>query len=201
MVPKSRLDALSDGIFAFAMTLLVLDVRLPPDLQVTSREDLAAAIAGMWPGYLTYLISFAVLAAQWRSNVALRDARETLSGSAARVWLLYLFFITSVPLSSGIVSRYGEFAPAIWLYSANMLVLGALMIPLHFLAVPPEARPRNRRGLEGMALFTASALLAVVISLFEPRHAMYAYILNMAGRFPLPGLRARRAEEGPPTPL
>ena len=59
---KQRMDALSDAIFAFAMTLLILDVKIPK-LSAAALEagQLTPTLQAMWPKFLSYLISFAVL--------------------------------------------------------------------------------------------------------------------------------------------
>jgi uncharacterized membrane protein len=55
MFPKARLDALSDGIFGVAMTLLILDVRLPDDFQPKDAGQLLRGLAGLWPKFPPYV--------------------------------------------------------------------------------------------------------------------------------------------------
>lgn len=175
--PKARIDALTDGIFAFAMTLLVLEIRLPPDAAVKDSAELLARLQALVPEYLVYIISFFVLAAQWRVEIGLRRVEE-VSQEAVTWSIVYLFFITSVPFSSGVVGRHGDLPPAVWLYAANMIAAAAVSLRLRALEVAPEHRARARAGDVGTLVFIASALLSVVLSLIEPRHAMYAYFLN-----------------------
>ena len=54
MYPKAWLDALSDGIFAVAMTLLVLDVRLPEDFHPQNAAELLSGLNSLWPKFLPY---------------------------------------------------------------------------------------------------------------------------------------------------
>jgi len=63
MFPKARLDALSDAVFGVAMTLLVLDVRLPEDFHPQDANELVQAIFGLMPKFLPYVLSFGVLGA------------------------------------------------------------------------------------------------------------------------------------------
>ncbi|MEJ2623525.1 MAG: TMEM175 family protein [Pseudolabrys sp.] len=109
--PRSRIDALTDGIFAFGMTLLVLELRLP-DLPVRDSTALIADLAALWPKYLAYVISFFVLAAHWRSNVELRRVEE-ISSEAMGLSMVYLFFVTSIPFSTSVVGLHGDLPPAI----------------------------------------------------------------------------------------
>ena len=178
--PKSRIDALTDGIFAFAMTLLVLDIRLPSDLPIHDSAELLAALHALEPQYIAYLISFFVLAAQWRGNIELRRVEE-VSERALSWSLTYLFFITSVPFSTGVVGRYGGLAPAAWLYAANLIVVAVLSLYLRAQEIVPEHRQRARVGQARIAFFIGTAVLSMLASLVAPDYAMYAYLLNIIG--------------------
>ena len=72
MFPKSRLDALSDGIFGVAMTLLILDVRLPDEFHPKDGAELLKGLFDLWPKVLPYVISFGVLGLRWLSNIEVR---------------------------------------------------------------------------------------------------------------------------------
>ena len=87
MVPKARLDALTDGVFAFAMTLLVLDLRLPEDFHPSSAAELLDRLAGLGLQALAYVISFVVLALRWLALAQTRGAPEQISAAEARWWL------------------------------------------------------------------------------------------------------------------
>lgn len=189
--PKARIDALTDGIFAFAMTLLVLEIRLPADVVVNDSAELMARLRAVVPEYVVYIISFFVLAAQWRVEIGLRRVEE-VSQEAVSWSIVYLFFITSVPFSSGVVGRHGDLPPAVWLYAANMIAAAAVSLRLRALEVVPEHRARARADNIGTAVFIASALLSVALSFIEPRHAMYAYFLNFLA-VPLSRWRGRGA--------
>lgn len=182
--PKTRIDALADGIFAFSMTLLVLDVRVLGERDIVTAGELTAHLVSIWRQLLTYAISFFVLGALWRAAIEQRRVRESLSGGVVSLWLAFLFFVTMVPFSSSLISRYGELPPAVVLYSGNMLALGFLVALIRYLDVVPEER--SLRGALGphLALFMASALLSVAISAIDPRHAMFAYFINFLKRIP-----------------
>lgn len=181
--PKARVDALTDGIFAFAMTLLVVDIRVPEAARIDSAAALWAQIADLAPRGVAYVISFFVLAAMWRNVIALRHDDDEVA-SSLQVWLWYLLFVTMVPFSSALVGRYGDFPPAVWIYAANMVALGTLSIPLHRLEVPQTLRSHARLGERRMMLFIGSALASVAVSLVAPSYAMLTYLLNGLSRFP-----------------
>jgi uncharacterized membrane protein len=175
--PEARIDALTDGIFAFAMTLLVLEIRLPPDLPIHTSAELIARLQALRPEYLTYVISFFVLAAHWRADVELRRIEE-VSSNVLRWSIVYLFFVTSVPFSSSVVGHYGDLPPAVCLYAANLIIVAAVSLRLRVSEVAPEHRPRARIGHTRLLFLMATAVASILISLVAPDYAMYAYLLN-----------------------
>ena len=78
MFSKARLDTLSDGVFSVAMTLLVLDVRLPEDFHPRDGNELVEALIGLWPKFFPYLLSFGVLGLRWLANLEVRSRAEYL---------------------------------------------------------------------------------------------------------------------------
>ena len=63
-----RLEAFSDGVFAIAITLLVLEIRVPPASQIADPDRLLAALADLWPSYLGYVISFVTVGIIWANH-------------------------------------------------------------------------------------------------------------------------------------
>ena len=63
-----RLEALSDGVFAIAITLLVLEIRVPSGEQVASPAALVGALAALWPSYLGYVVSFVTVGIMWANH-------------------------------------------------------------------------------------------------------------------------------------
>jgi transmembrane protein TMEM174 (potassium channel) len=76
MFAKARLDTLSDRIFGVAMTLLILDVRLPDDFNPADAGELINGLANLWPKFFPYLLSFGVLGLRWLANVEVRTRAE-----------------------------------------------------------------------------------------------------------------------------
>src|ERR1700726_307935 len=100
MIPKGRLDALSDGIFAFAMTLLVLDLRLPDGFVPQNGQQLLDGLLTLTDNLIAYVISFAVLALRWLAQARVRSGPEETMVAYGRLTLVYLFFITCVPFTT-----------------------------------------------------------------------------------------------------
>ena len=61
----SRVEAFSDGVFAIAITLLILEIRVPPGDGLTSNEKLRAMLLELWPSYFAFTLSFAAILIMW----------------------------------------------------------------------------------------------------------------------------------------
>ncbi len=101
-----RLAALSDGVFAVAMTLLVLDLRVPAAAAVHSDVALWRALAALAPRFLVYLMSFATLGIFWIGQQT--QLNHLARGSRELAWLHigFLFAVTLVPFSTGLIASF-----------------------------------------------------------------------------------------------
>jgi uncharacterized membrane protein len=99
----SRLNGLSDGVFAFALTLLVLDLRLPEGILA---GDLNTKLLGLAPKVLVYLISFVVIGGAWGSHQ--RMLAQIRRGDGLLVWLnlFSLLCVSIMPASSALLGRF-----------------------------------------------------------------------------------------------
>jgi uncharacterized membrane protein len=122
-----RLAALSDGIFAVAMTLLVLDLHIPMREMVHSEAGLLHALAGMAPQWIAYLLSFLTLGIFWAGQqTQLNHIRE---GTRDLTWihLGFLFTVTMMPLSTRLLAEFIEFRGALVIYWLNILLSGVML--------------------------------------------------------------------------
>ena len=97
MIPKSRLDALTDGVFAVAMTLLVIDLRLPENFKPQDASELLHRLGELGNQMLVYVISFFVLSRCWLGSVGTASRGEHVSEGYTHWALFYLLLITFVP--------------------------------------------------------------------------------------------------------
>jgi len=180
MFPKARLEALHDGIFSVAMTLLVLDVRLPEDFHPADGDELLRGLFNLWPKFLPYVLSFGVLGLRWLASVQIRSRAEAFDREYANWWLFYLLLITFVPFSTIAVGRYAHLAPAIWLYAGHILLIA--LISMRMVALTPDLDRGDhlRRRAMSAAFLAASALLAIALSFVSTKIALWALALNFA---------------------
>jgi len=178
-ISKGRLDALTDGVFAFAMTLLVVNLDLPEDFHPSSAAELISALVDVGGTLIAYVVTFLVLASFWLGRA--RTKEEPESASAAYAWSLlsHLFFVTLLPFSMIVAGRY-NFAPAIWVYGANMILLALTAIGITLVIERDIQRRLVPSGRPEYAVLIASAILSMAIGFYSPESAMYAYFLNVA---------------------
>ena len=122
-----RLAALSDGIFAVAMTLLVLDLHIPTAAQVHSEGQLLTALCAMGPQWLTYGMSFLTLGIFWAGQQTQLNHIGEGSRDLAWIHLGFLFAITLMPLSTRLLGEFITLRLALGIYWLNIAVPGAML--------------------------------------------------------------------------
>jgi TMEM175 potassium channel family protein len=180
MFSRARLDALSDGIFAVAMTLLVLDVRLPEDFHPHDAAELLAGLGSLWPKFLPYVLSFGVLGLRWLANLELRTSAEYVNREYVNWWLLYHLLITCVPFSTIVVGRFAHLAPSVWLYAGHTLLIALVGVRIASITPRLERDEHLRRRQMSGYLLIGTSLLAIALSFVNPANALWAFALNFA---------------------
>lgn len=122
---KHRLEALSDGIFAVAMTLLVIELKLPETIHHAGATELAQAIVDLLPKFISWLISFFVLGIYWYSHQRMfRHVRHIDGGLTFRT-LVFLGFVSLLPFASALSGQATRALLSQVVYSSVMLLVGA----------------------------------------------------------------------------
>jgi len=101
VLPPARLEAFSDGVFAIAITLLVIELHVP-----TSKEALVAGLVHEWPRYLGYLVSFAFIGGVWISHSKLTRFIRVVDAPLMRLNLLLLLSVSILPFTTGVVANH-----------------------------------------------------------------------------------------------
>lgn len=166
-----RLAALSDGIFAVAMTLLVLDLHVPASELVHSDGDLWRALAAMSPQLLVYLMSFVTLGIFWVGQQTQLNHLEHSNRDLTWIHLAFLAAVTLMPFSTRLLAEFISYRTALLVYWSNILVPGILLYLSWGRAtraglvkqdIPAEAPAAIcRRILIAQALYALGVLLCV----------------------------------------
>ena len=122
-----RLTALADGVFAVAMTLLVLDLRVPVSTAVSahSSHGLAEALLKLAPSFAAYLLSFTLLGTFWLAQHTLLGILGRCDRTLTWIQLGFLFVVTLLPFSAAVLAHFVHLRLAVGLYWLNILLLGA----------------------------------------------------------------------------
>jgi uncharacterized membrane protein len=167
-----RLAALSDGIFAVAMTLLVLDLHIPTAAQVHGERELLNALCVLGPQWLAYGMSFLTLGIFWAGQQT--QLNHLAEGTRDLTWihLGFLFAITFMPLSTRLLAEFITYRLALGIYWFNILVPGAMLYwswayATHARLVKPDTPPEIhasicRRILIAQSLYAVGAALCFI---------------------------------------
>jgi uncharacterized membrane protein len=130
----ARIEAYSDGVFAIAATLLILEIRVPELEESASVRDLWHALAVLWPSYLAFALSFGTILIVWvNHHKALRLLRGASSAFLYANGLL-LLMVTFLPFPTAVLARYinTDLAPAAVVFYACTSVLMNLTFLIWF---------------------------------------------------------------------
>jgi uncharacterized membrane protein len=205
-----RVEQLGDGVFAVAMTLLVLQLVVPQFIRQPSEAALRHALLDMSPAFYAYALSFLVLLMFWVLHHF--EFHYMTRSSGGLIWLsaVLLVFVALAPFSTALVSRYAMTKTAVLFYEGNLLAIQLLLAltwrhavggGLLFGGDTPASVVRRMR----MALLVGNAYLLLTIALvfIEPHLSMnvliglgvYYVVLTAKGGYTLELRKAR-----PPTP-
>lgn len=197
LLSKHRLEALSDGIFAVAMTLLVIELKVPNHGVMTSAQ-LGDEVIRQLPTFLAWAISFFVLAIFWTTQSRLFHFVGRVNEPMTWLMLVYLGLVSLMPFTSALAGEYGTLLFAQIAYSTHMILLAVFSLLLvRYLCHHPElwAGEVPSRFYHGARFRTFSlmavALTAIPINVAAPGFGPWAFALM----FPLTRI-GRRLERG-----
>jgi uncharacterized membrane protein len=177
LINVDRLTFLIDGVFAIALTLLVLDLRPP---EVTNLE-LASGLTNMLPRLAIYLLAFYTIANQW--TVHFQSFRHVRYVDLTLVWLSLanLLFVTLLPASTALVGRFPFEPLAAACFSVNSLLMSMGVVGIwgyiyrQRAKFAPEANPQILRGITFVWLFVSLGLSVAL--LFSFINTVIAYVI------------------------
>ncbi|MEP7323498.1 MAG: TMEM175 family protein [Saprospiraceae bacterium] len=123
----SRIEAISDGVFAVAFTLLVLDIKVPVVDHIHNEHDLMAAFFTLTPKLLSYFLSFMTLGIFWAGQAAQFTFIEKSNRHLNWISLFFLMFVSILPFTTAFLSEYIDFKFAIFIYWLNIFLLGLII--------------------------------------------------------------------------
>jgi uncharacterized membrane protein len=185
---KARIEAFSDGVFGFAITLLVLGVQVPM-LKTANDAELRIALLQELSQLVPYVTSFATIGIIWLNHHAMFHSVERVEHTTLTLNLLLLLVVTFIPYPTAVLNRYGAMPSSAFLYGCTLTALGFAysLLWLHIARSglssvrtdSKQARKRFRRNLAGSVTYPAATLMA----LFYPRVSSVIYFVVAAYYF------------------
>ena len=119
-----RIAALSDGLFAIAMTLIVLDIRVPPETAIHGEADLGRALLALSPRIVMYLMSFLTLGIFWVGQQTQLNYLARADRDLAWIHIAFLAGVATMPFSTTLLAEFITYRTAMLVYWVNLLLLG-----------------------------------------------------------------------------
>jgi uncharacterized membrane protein len=163
-----RTVALSDGVFAIALTLLVLTIAVP-DLQGAAKNQLADRLSGQGPQLLSYAISFGVLGLMWVRHHALFRTLTRINRTVTVLNLAYLALVAFLPYPTSLIGRYGDQSVSVVIYAITLVLITSLAAAMRVytyragITAPDAPHESLRRYLVVSGTFLASIPVALLI--------------------------------------
>lgn len=194
---KHRIEALVDGIFAVTMTLLVIELRLPEHAHMGNNAELLGALHELAPTFISWVLSFLVLALYWTANHRLYSYVRHVDGPLLWYTILLLAGASLLPFASAVNSRYlSQLAQAVYAGVMCLMSVGSLLVATRVYRHPELcAHPMDKASYVAActrtALMIVIAILTVVVAGQVDGVANSAFLLLFLAR-PLGNVLARR---------
>jgi uncharacterized membrane protein len=176
------MEAFSDGIFAIASTLLVLDLAIP----VASLPEVGQRLLDQWPIYLAYLVSFATIGQAWLGHSVITEYLDRADSILLRLNLVLLFFVSVLPYPTHMLAAYfssdNAERIAVTVYGLNLLAINGFISVLWHYAVAEHLVRRDNSEADVRSLTSkldpslVSYAVVIGIGLLQPNVAVVLYL-------------------------
>jgi uncharacterized membrane protein len=183
LLRTNRFEAFSDGVFAIAITILVLELGVPE----TAIENPLQAVVDEWPAYLAYVVSFASVGALWLEHNAITEHLRFTDTALIRLNLLLLLVVSFLPFPTGLLSDFHGNAEAVrvavTLYGLTLLAASTMISVLWRHAVRARLVREDLTDEDAQALAKRlnpslwAYLILILAGLVVPRAAVLGYLV------------------------
>ncbi|OGI67588.1 hypothetical protein A2732_00020 [Candidatus Nomurabacteria bacterium RIFCSPHIGHO2_01_FULL_40_10] len=185
MMSHTRLDQLSDGIFAIVMTILVFEIKVPGIWGPVDNLGLWLEIKKMVPLFLSYILSFALLFTYWRAHhFFVSIYAKNIDSMLTNINALFFMLISLVPFSSSVLGQYSGNELAVVIFGAHIISIGLCLhwMRTYVLYSPhihnPEITKKEIRGGTIRTLVpVVFAVIAIPLSFFSITLSLFLFTL------------------------
>ncbi len=182
---KARLEALSDGVFSIVMTILVFSIKVPTLQSGSTDAGLWSALLALGPLFLSYFVSFLVLAMFWLSHHFIYSVfTKNIDRVLALLNILYLAFIALIPFSAQLLGTYPEMPLSGVVYGVNLAIISIVtLIIINYAEASDEIDTSDispsmlRRGILRTYLTLGCSTLGVAAALIHDDFSLLFFAL------------------------
>jgi uncharacterized membrane protein len=180
---KNRIETLVDGIFAIAMTLLVLDLAVPNLNVPLSNMVIQHALYGLLPSFISLVVSFVLLAMFWNIHHRIYSQIKSVNTTLLWVNMIWLLFIVLVPFSASLNGNYGDFTISDIIFNINMMGIAVVLFLNVYIINRSDFLHENadmaqlKSSEKSTLIFIAIALAALLLAFIAPRWGNLVYLL------------------------
>jgi uncharacterized membrane protein len=183
---KARFEAFSDGVFAFAITLLALGLVLPEFKSPPTEVQLTEALLRLWPNLLAFVLSFSVIGIMWQNHHALFRSVERVDRSTVLLNFFLLAVTVFIPFATSVLGAYPRLRPSAFLYGLTLTSSAAAFNLLVWHLTRSHAFDSNiprasiRQTVTAYRIGLATYFVAMLTSLLAPLLSFGLYLLVAA---------------------
>ena len=181
-----RLSAITDGVYAVALTLLALEIVVPSVNSIHSSAQLNDYMVNtLLPQLSRYLISFIILSNFWASTNAIPMYKK-VDNTILTINLAILALVVLIPFSTSFVLSFYHYSQSVIIFSLIILLVGLLYLILYIYLFKENLvkeriykfiEPHKRIMLIELSIPPVLALISIVLALFNPLAGMYVYVI------------------------
>jgi uncharacterized membrane protein len=192
---KNRIETLVDGIFAIAMTLLVLDLAVPDLNGPLSNLIIQNTLYDLLPSFISLVVSFVLLAMFWNIHHRIYSQIKSVNGTLLWINMIWLLFIVLVPFSASLNGDYSEYTISNVIFNINMIGIAVVLFLNVYIINRSDFLHENadmaqlKSSEKATILFIIIALMALILSFITPTWCNLVYLLI----FPLEMLMDRQS--------
>jgi uncharacterized membrane protein len=182
LLSKDRIEGLADGIFAFAMTLLVLNLAIPEQAQITDT-GLLTILVSQGHRFFNYALAFILLGILWIVHHQQFNNIPKVNSRLIWINIFILMFIALMPFSSDLIGDYAETKVAEIFFCLNLFIIGTLYsfnwlyASKNRLITPDMDTDSIRRGERRNLVTPVVSLLAILLTLILPSWSLLTFLL------------------------
>ncbi len=184
---QSRLDQLSDGIFAIVMTVLIFEIRVPGFVGPVSEQALINYLVTLYPVLLSYVLSFSLLFTYWRSHHFTASVLvKNIDVPFSNINGFFFFFVALIPFSSHLLGKYINSITAISFFALNVIFIGLSLYKMRRYAIKsttienePFTKTENEHAMAHILVPVISAMIAIGVSFYSTKIAVLLFTISI----------------------